>query len=172
MAKDIIGVVTSVEDDDYQGKSFKKVTLGTGEVLKVKYGREGALKAKWGLLQEGVAIHFMMKDFMKQGVAYPFVEDIEVDDLATVASELPPAVEVKTVEVPLTELPPKPTPQPPPAPQAVGMMTKEIGDMIRAHELVNVFGNKIAVELVKWYRSQALGISRVDFDGKDLPEYK
>ena len=99
--------------------------------------------------------------------------------MATVASELPDPVNVGTTEVPAelahagaTETTPQPTPQPPPNPQAVGMMTKEIGDMIRAHELVKVFGDKIAIELVKWYRSQALGISRVDFDGKDLPEYK
>ncbi len=95
MAKDITGIITSVEDDDYEGKSFKKVTLGTGEVLKVKYGREGALKAKWGLLQEGVAIHFKMKDFTKGGAAYPFVDDIE-----TVEGALPEATEPSTVLVP------------------------------------------------------------------------
>ncbi|KKM89170.1 hypothetical protein LCGC14_1251510 [marine sediment metagenome] len=86
-----IGVITSVEDDDYQGKSFKKVTLGTGEVLKVKYGNGGALKAKWGLLQEGVAIKFTMGDFNGK----PFVQDIE-----TVEGELPPSVKVETAKVP------------------------------------------------------------------------
>lgn len=58
------------------------------------------------------------------------------------------------------------------APQAIGMMTKEIGDHIRAGTLTSVFGKKIGVELVKWYRGQALGISQVPFDGKDLPEYQ
>ncbi len=150
---DIIGVITSVEDDDYQGKFFKKVTLGTGEVLKVKYGREGALKAKWGLLQEGVAIKFTMKDYTTaENVKIPFVHDIE-----TVEGALPPKVE--TVKVPET----------PPAPQAVGMLTKEIGDMIRAEKLSVVFGPIIANKLTEWYRSQALGISRVSWDGKDLP---
>ena len=38
---DIIGVIATVEDDEYQGKSFKKVTLGDGQVLKVKYGQWG-----------------------------------------------------------------------------------------------------------------------------------
>ena len=84
---DIIGVIATVEDDEYQGKSFKKVTLGDGQVLKVKYGREGALKAKWGLLIEGRAIKFTMRDFTTPDqVKIPFVFDI-----ATV--ELPPAKE-------------------------------------------------------------------------------
>lgn len=62
--------------------------------------------------------------------------------------------------------------RPPPAPQAVGMMTKEIGDMIRAEMLGKIFGAKIAVELTKWYRSQTLGITRIPYDGKDLPVFK
>ena len=85
---DIIGVITNVEDDSYDGKEFKKVTLGTGEVLKVKQGRGGDLKAKWGLLQEGVAIKFTMTDFKTpEGVKIPFVSDIE-----TVEGVLPKAV--------------------------------------------------------------------------------
>ncbi len=74
---------------------------------------------------------------------------------------------------------PKPAPteeQPAPkttiAPQAVGMMTKEIGDMIRAKMLTVIYGTKIANELTTWYRSQALGITRINYDGKDLPVFK
>ncbi|KKM21380.1 hypothetical protein LCGC14_1635910 [marine sediment metagenome] len=126
MAKDIIGVITSVEDDEYDHKAFKVVTLGTGEVLKVKYGKGGALKDKWPLLGVGVAIHFMMKDFMKQGVAYPFVEDIEVDDLTTVASELPEPVKAGTVAVPSKEN------KVPIAPQERGMWWKQLGDDLRS----------------------------------------
>lgn len=59
---------------------------------------------------------------------------------------------------------------PTPAPQAVGMMTKEIGDNIRANVLYKIFGKKIGVELIKWYRGQTLGITRIPFDGKDLPK--
>ena len=44
---DIIGLIDKVEDDSYDGKDFKKVTLKDGQVLKVKQGREGSLKAKW-----------------------------------------------------------------------------------------------------------------------------
>ncbi len=52
------------------------------------------------------------------------------------------------------------------------MMTKEIGDMIRAKMLIVVYGTKIANELTIWYRSQALGITRINYDGKDLPIFK
>ncbi len=97
MANDIIGVVTSVEDDGYGQQTWKMVTLGTGEILKVKSGRDGVLKAKWGLLQEGVAIKFTMQDYMKEGVAYPYVQDIE-----TVEGELPASVRAETVPVPET----------------------------------------------------------------------
>ena len=68
---EIIGVITGVEDDDYQGKEFKKVTLGDGQVLKVKYGKEGTLKAKWGELQVGRAYSFVMGSFKDK----PFVQD-------------------------------------------------------------------------------------------------
>ncbi|KKL98707.1 hypothetical protein LCGC14_1821720 [marine sediment metagenome] len=127
MAKDIIGVITSVEDDGYGDKTWKLVTLGTGEVLKVKSGRGDTLRDKWPLLGVGVAVHFKMGDYTSKGVDYPFVQDIEVTDMATVASELPPAVEVKTVEVPPNE----PTPRAI-APQERGMWWKQMGDDLRS----------------------------------------
>jgi len=64
----------------------------------------------------------------------------------------------------------EPTPREP-APQAVGMITKEIGDHIRAGTLTKIFGAKIAANLVTWYRSQTLGITRINFDGNDLPKF-
>ena len=159
---DLIGVVISIEDDSYNGKDFKKVTLGTGEVLKVKQGREGALKAKWGLLQEGVAVRFIMTDFTKpDGVKIPFVSDIE-----TVEGALPSPVAPKQPTGYEGEVTIKP------APQAVGMITKEIGDMIRAKYLVTIFGNEIAKELIKWYRSQTLWITGIPFDEAKLPNYE
>ena len=85
----IVGVITNVEDDSYDGKAFKKVTLGDREEpLKVKQGRGGDLKAKWGLLKEGVAVRFTMTDFKTpEGVKIPFVSNIE-----TVEGVLPKAV--------------------------------------------------------------------------------
>jgi len=91
---DIIGVIQSVEDDkDFNQKDYKKVTLEDGKELKVKYGRGGALKAKWGLLEEGKAIKFTMTDFTKtDGVKIPFVSDI-----ATVEGGLKPPQSDKKV---------------------------------------------------------------------------
>lgn len=117
MANDIIGVVTIVEDDGYGQQTWKMVTLGTGEILKVKSGRDGVLKAKWGLLQEGVAIKFTMKDFIdKDKIAHPYVQDIE-----TVEDELPEPVKRTTTPVPSVI-----------APQERGMWWKQLGDDLRS----------------------------------------
>ena len=88
---EILGSIIKVEDDDYQGKDFKKVTLANGQVLKVKYGKEGILKAKWGLLQEGKAIKFTMGEFNGK----PFVSDIE-----SIAELLKPAVNPNDTPIP------------------------------------------------------------------------
>ena len=58
------------------------------------------------------------------------------------------------------------------APQAVGMITKEIGDQIRADILIKLFGAKIAANLIAWYRTQVLGITQISYDGDDLPKLK
>ena len=55
-------------------------------------------------------------------------------------------------------------------PQAVGMTTKEVGDMIRAKFIKTIFGDKIGCELIRWYRIQILGNSRLIHDPKDLPD--
>ena len=60
----------------------------------------------------------------------------------------------------------------PPAPQAVGMITKEIGDMIRAKYLTAIFGDETQKELLKWYRSQTLSITRISFDESKLPKFE
>lgn len=51
---------------------------------------------------------------------------------------------------------PKPEPKHAIAPQAIGMTTKEIGDMIRAKSLSVIFGQEMADKLVAWYKSQIL----------------
>jgi len=99
---DIIGVIAKVEDDSYGGKDFKVVTLETGQALKVKHGRDDALKAKWGLLQKDLAVRFIMRDFTTpDGVKIPFVFDIE-----SVADSLPPPKEPVTPHVPEKVTPP------------------------------------------------------------------
>ena len=117
----IIGVIINVEDDDYQGKDFKKVTLGTGQVLRVKYGREGALKAKWGLLQIGTAIKFTMGEYQGK----PFVSGIE-----TVEGGLAPPI--KPTILPEHEGIIEEAVKPQPSGQEVGMWWKQLGDDLRS----------------------------------------
>ena len=177
---DIIGVITSVEDDFYGEKDFKKVTLGTGQVLKVKHGREDVLKKKWGLLEVGKAIKFTMQDYTKtDGVKIPFVADIE-----TVESQLPPPKEPEPLleehqEV-IEKVVGEATPVKEPAPQAVGMITNNITNMIIAGVnsgkganaiMKAVFGEETSIELVRWWRGQFLGITKVQFDGAKLPDF-
>ncbi|KKM99640.1 hypothetical protein LCGC14_1145890 [marine sediment metagenome] len=54
---------------------------------------------------------------------------------------------------------------------ARGMLVKEMGDMVRAGKLSEIFGPKIASTLITWYRCEVLGISRIEHDGKDLPKF-
>ena len=75
----MIGVIDKIEDDAYQGKDFKKVTLKDGSVLKVKHGREGFLKEKWGELQVDRAYEWTMGDY--QGKQF-------VQDFSAVSGEL------------------------------------------------------------------------------------
>ena len=124
---DIIGIITKVEDDSYQGKSHKKVTLGDSQVLKVKQGREGMLKEKWGLLKEGVAVKFMMQDYTNpNGVKFPFVADIE-----TVEGNLPPPQQPQVLPE-HQEVIGRASDSAPIAPQEQGMWFKEIGELYRA----------------------------------------
>ena len=71
---DVIIVINKVEDDSYEGKEFKKVTDKAGKVWKIKQGREGALKDKWGLLEPGVALRVTLGTFKDK----EFVKDIEL----------------------------------------------------------------------------------------------
>lgn len=112
--------------------------------------------------------------FFKTANMYGYAHPIKDKDGKTIEWCNEDAKEVAGLEPVKPEpVPPQPGEElPAPAPQAVGMLTKEIGDMIRAEMLGKIFGPKIAVELTKWYRSQALGITRIPYDGKDLPVFK
>ncbi len=153
---DIIGIVTSIEDDNYQGKDFKKVTLGTGQVLKVKHGRDDALKDKWGLLKVGVATRFIMRDFTKpDGVIIPFVSDIE-----TVEGNLP---EAQTPQVTLEQQAEiNAAIKPAPAPQELGMWWKELGEAIRAGNIDVDFPNN-AVKIRSQYYKKMSEVTGVNF---------
>lgn len=126
---DITGVIAQIGDDtDYNGKAYKKVMLGTGQELKVKQGRDGVLKAKWGLLKEGVAMTFKMQDFTKpDGDKIPFVSDI-----VPVADELQPPQEstILPKDQKIIEEARKEAVKEEPAPQELGMWWKEVGNRI------------------------------------------
>ena len=125
---DIIGLIDKVEDDSYDGKDFKKVTLKDGQVLKVKQGREGSLKAKWDLLQWGVAIKFTMTDFTKpDGVKIPFVSNIE-----TVEGALPEPTEPKILPEHKEAIDASRKAVREVAPQERGMWYKQLGDDLRS----------------------------------------
>ena len=89
-------IIDRVEDDDYQGKAFKKVTDKTGKTFNVKYGREGKLKAKWDLLIPGTAIKITWGTYNN----VPFVQDFEVVAAAGAVAKLEPG---KPEPVPLAE---------------------------------------------------------------------
>lgn len=143
----IVGVIAKVEDDSYDNKDFKVVTLGTGQVLKVKQGREGKLKEKWCLLNIGTAIKFTMTDFTKpDGVKIPFVSDIE-----TVEGQLPPHIEPTNFP---EEVPPKKERNP----QEVGLAYKILAELY-----VNGFidenkpdGKELVLRLKMWLKETLL----------------
>ncbi len=108
--------------------------------------------------------NFMNKEFIHTAKAV-------AEGLAPPPTVIKPEYDIKEENQPRDSFPQVGV-KPVPAPQAVGMMTKEIGDMIRAKMLTVIYGTKIANELAIWYRSQALGITRINYDGKDLPVFK
>ena len=58
-----------------------------------------------------------------------------------------------------------------PSGQEVGLWWKEIGKMIRSHTLSEIFGVANSIEITKAYRTQALGILKLPFDGAKLPQF-
>lgn len=163
--EDIHITIQRIEDiHDKDGKIVGKQCFDAdGNSVKVKGGKRGKkLWERWDELRVGLAYLFEMGKFTPPGKteALPFVKDFKA-----VAGELSPPAEPAKVETPDNT-------KPQPAPQAVGMCTKELGDMIRAKYLKPIFGDEAYIELIKWYRSQILGITRINFDGSKLPQFK
>ena len=122
------------------------------------------LKFAWGLLVEGKEIELKL---VQKG---QFWNVINMKPANEPWPEQTDAVKPEEVVPPRVEI--NKGSEAPPNPQAVGMITKEIGDMIRAERLNGLFGHDTAVELIKWYRSQTLGITRVPYDGAKLPKFE
>lgn len=64
-------VIDSVTETTESGKTYMRVIDKGGGSWKVKEGKNGALKEKWGLLKSGVAIQLTIGEFK----GYPYVED-------------------------------------------------------------------------------------------------
>ena len=161
----MILTITSVSQEfTKNGAEYQKVTGTTasgGETTKSVFDN---LKMAWPLLKEGATLEFKM---VQKG---QFWNVINIKPANEPWPEDTDAVEPKEVAKPKVEV--SKGNEAPPNPQAVGMITKEIGDMIRAERLNGLFGHDTAVELIKWYRSQTLGITRVPYDGKTLPKFE
>ena len=85
-------------------------------------------------------------------------------------AEATQASQLVSADTPIEEEKPKTEPNPP-NPQALGMVTKEIGDMIRSKYIKTIFGDEASANLITWYRSQVLGITRIVHDGAKLPKF-
>ena len=81
MAEKII-VIETIDDNEYEGKAYKRVMDTNGLFYNVKQGKGGSLKAKWGLLKPGAQIKLILGEFKGKR----FVQDIELIKEATEAS--------------------------------------------------------------------------------------
>ena len=120
-------IIDRVEDDDYQGKAFKKVTDKAGKTFNVKYGREGKLKAKWPLLIPGNAIEITWGEYNDK----PFVQDFKVVADAGKVAALEPKEPMPIPPYPGEEKPPKSRSQE----IAEHVWWKELGEMLRAGDI-------------------------------------
>ena len=159
-----VGIIKSIEDDSYQGKDFKKVTLVDGSVLKVKYGREGALKAKWGELQVGRSYSWVMGEYNGK----PFVQDFNAVELPPPGTNPPPARPVESPdqgEIDDSYVP---------APQEVGMWWKEVGTAITQRTLSDLVGKENCPAIICAYRTQMLKVTGLTnkVDSSKFPAYK
>lgn len=146
------------------GAEYRKITGTTPEGNETTKSVFDNLKFLWGLLIEGKEIELKL---VKKGQFWNIINLKPADEPWPENTEAVKPAEVATPKVEVSK-----GSEAPPNPQAVGMMTKEIGDMIRAERLNGLFGHGTAVELIKWYRSQTLGITRVPFDGEKLPKFE
>ncbi len=133
----VIIVIAKIEDDtDYNEKPYKKVTDKEGNEWKVKQGRGGKLKDKWDILKEGLAYELSIDKYEGKD----FVADFELvkDELKKKAAE---EVAEKSPGISGEER---------------GMWWKEVGKLIVASKLEEVFGEKDAPFIKRAYKLQAI----------------
>lgn len=156
----------------------EKVASNGNQYLQIIIAGDDGKDHKHNLYEKGMWAVFQNNDYVKVELDKPEGKGWEVKSASSVTENLPPSKAPEplleehqaVIEKAVAEATPIPVKEP--APQAVGMCTKELGDMIRAEKLIALFGHDVGVELVRWYRRQVLGITKVPFDGGKLPDFK
>jgi len=146
-------VIEFVDDllDDAEEVIGRLVTDKDGVEHKVKKGKQGSrLWERWEELDNGKgrAVKLIMDGFnAKDGNTYPFVADFK-----WVEGELPAAIEPARAGTPDASGTPKATPIDARSKEIRSMVCyKEIGELIRADKMVEVFGKDIAKLTTQYY---------------------
>ena len=140
--KDTVITVGITRKDEYG--NLWVTPSGGGEEVKIGAKR----KQLHDLFEQGKAIMLHWETYMDK----PYVFDAKL-----VEGELPQ--------------PPKHTPTSRPAPQEIGMWWKEVGELYRTNKLMELFGKKNAIDVIKVYRGQLLSTLEIPFDGSELPQF-
>ncbi len=80
-------ILTKVDKADYQGKEYRVITLSDGSTFNVKSGQNGILRAKWGLLEQGIGQEITLT--MGEYKGKPFVADFVIGAATTIAPQAP-----------------------------------------------------------------------------------
>ncbi len=132
-------VVESMDYDKYGNLLFKD-----------KEGRDHKLGEKRihlaDQIVEGRAVELGYAEYMNKEY---------IADCKLVETQLPPPEKPKKIESSIPKTEHKPEAKHEIAPQAIGMTTKEVGDLIRAKMLTEVF-KETAPKANAWYKSQML----------------
>ncbi len=166
-----------VDSTDFNDRGYLCITDTSGDIHKI--GPKRATKLL-DIFQPGAAITLKYAVYKDQ----EYITDAEpaITDAEPAKDNLPTPPKPSTVKVPagavikfLEGEKPQEQIKPPITQHAegqrIGMTIKEIGDMIRANKLRILFGGEIGNDLVKWWRGEILGATRIPFDGSKLPKF-
>uniref|UniRef100_A0A6M3LYL4 Uncharacterized protein n=1 Tax=viral metagenome TaxID=1070528 RepID=A0A6M3LYL4_9ZZZZ len=158
----IVTIQEVTDEFTKSGAPYKKVKGVTGDGRETTKSVFDNLEEKWELLKEGATLQFHVE---KKGQFWK-VTDIE----------------------PVTAPPPTEPGKPLPEQQAevdkalahvrqpqgveIGKCENQVIQLFCAGKLSAMFGEKIAIELTRYVRGTILSTLKVDYEGKDLPQFK
>ena len=149
----IITITEVSQEFTKSGAEYLKIKGTTPDGKETTKSIFNNLKDAWGLLVEGATLEFTLEHKGQ------FWNVVEIKPVGT--QGLKPDTGQAKMEI---------------APQAIGMMTKEIGDMIRAGKLSDIFDARDVPELITWYRRQVIFITQIgeikDEKTESVPETK